>query len=117
MKEVKDVVDMAEAQVKEYAQSVKAKDFNNEDKIKLRNYQFIKQQKFLYDKKTIQNLLSDSLARTTNSFGDFVDKDRTNLSRVVTIYMDIDDKNTKTLKKIYFSQKEEYQIKTKLLKM
>ena len=60
------------------------------DTIKLRNYQFIKQKKFLYDKKTIQNFLSGCMARATNSFGDIENKEKT--SRVVTIYMDIDDK-------------------------
>ncbi len=103
MKEVKDALIMTVREVKEYVESIKLKDRNNSYEIKLRNYQIIKQKKFLYDTKTIQNFLSDSWARVTNSFGDFKNKDMT--SRVVTIHMDIDDSHSKTLKKIYFSQK------------
>ena len=103
MKEVKDALIMAVREVKEYVESIKFKARNNSYEIKLRTYQIIKQKKFVYDTKTVQNFLSDSLARVTNSFGDFNNKDM--MSRVVTIHMDIHDSYPKTLKKIYFSQK------------
>jgi hypothetical protein len=114
MKEVNDALIMAVREVKEYVESLKSKDLNYEDKIKLRNYHIIKQKKFLYDTKTIQHFLSDSLARTTNCFGDIENKDM--MSRVVTIYMDIDDSNPKTLKKIYFSQKGKVSNQSEIIK-
>ena len=45
------------------------------------------------------------MARATHFFGESENTEKTEMSRIVTIYMDIDDKNKKTLKKIYFSQK------------
>jgi hypothetical protein len=68
----------------------------------------------LYDTKKIQNFLSDSLARVTYSFGDY--KNKVMMSRVVTIHMDIDDLYSKTLKKMYFSQKGRVTNQSEIIK-
>ncbi len=56
------------------------------------------------------------MARSSNIFSDYVDKDKTDLSRVVTIYMDVDEKNTKNWKKIYFSQKRRVSNQNEIIK-
>jgi hypothetical protein len=66
MKEVIDVINLVITQVKEYIKVLKLKDSGD----KFRFYKIIKPTKFYYDNNTFQNLLTDSLARTTNSFND-----------------------------------------------
>ena len=51
-----DAVNMAVIQVKDSVHSVKSNVLNNEHKTKLRNYQFIKQKKFLFGKKKLKTL-------------------------------------------------------------